>query len=313
MGVFDENPRIVNVFMLLPWLCPDKTGIRHHNQGDTNVRGMFSPMAVAHRLHEMAGEKPKSTSQQGPRLTTPKAKRARKSKASSLVDRVLAPYRWLVRWSFRTALGIAVLVLLIVGLFGVVNPPTTHTMWSEGRRLGHSVTQVWADRDAIAPVMMRSAVAAEDANFCLHWGFDVDAIQAAIEAGGARGASTISQQVVKNVFLWQGRSWLRKGMEAVLTPVTEAFWSKQRILELYLNVAEFDAGVFGVQAAARHYFGVDAGDLNAQQAARLAAVLPSPKTRSASRPSNFVERRSRQIRAGAETIRQDGRAACFGG
>ena len=268
-------------------------------------------MAVGPNVPAMAGEKPKSTSQQGPRLEKPKAKRARKAKEPGFIDRILAPYRWLVKWSFRTALVLILLVLLLVGLFGVVNPPVTHTMWSEGRRLGAPVDRSWVDADAVAPVMLRSVVAAEDANFCLHWGFDVDAIRAAIEAGGARGASTISQQVVKNVFLWQERSWLRKGMEAVLTPVVEAMWSKRRILELYLNVAEFDEGVFGVQAAAEHYFDVDARDLSALQAARLAAVLPSPKTRSASRPGNSVERRARSIRGGAETINQDGRAACF--
>lgn len=268
-------------------------------------------MTVAPNMTAMAGEKSKSPSQQGPRLDKPKAKRARKTKAPTFVDRVLAPYRWVVKWSLRLMLALGVLMLVVVGLFGVLPPPTTHTMWSEGRRLGAPVDQIWVDVDQIAPVMLRSAVAAEDANFCLHWGFDVQAIQAAIEAGGARGASTISQQVVKNVFLWQHRSWVRKGLEAVLTPVSEAMWSKRRILELYLNVAEFDEGVFGVQAAAVHYFGVDASDLSASQAARLAAVLPSPKTRSASNPSNAVERRARSIRSGAETINQDGRAACF--
>ena len=277
------------------------------------VEGMFSRVTVAPNVPMMAGRKSKTEPQQGPRLTKakPKAKRARKAKAPSFVDRILAPYRFAVKWLVRLILIGAVLAVGLVALFGLVNPPTTHTMWSEGRRLGAPVTQVWVDASDIAPVMMRSAVAAEDANFCLHWGFDVEAIQAAIEAGGARGASTISQQVVKNVYLWQGRSWLRKAMEAGLTPIMEALWSKRRILEVYLNVAEFDEGVFGVGAASRHYFGVSAEDLSATQAARLAAVLPSPKTRSASRPSNFVQRRSDSIRAGAQTIAADGRAACF--
>ena len=268
-------------------------------------------MAVGSSVPAMAGDKTKTPPQEGPRLVKPKRKRG--SKAPGLVDRVLAPYRWLVRWTFRTALGVAVLAILLVALFGVVNPPTTHTMWSEGRRLGEPVDHQWVSADQIAPVMFRSAVAAEDANFCLHWGFDVEAIQAAIEAGGTRGASTISQQVVKNVYLWQGRSWVRKAFEAGLTPLVEAFWSKRRILEVYLNIAEFDEGVFGVQAAAVHYFGVDARALSATQAARLAAILPSPKTRSASRPSNFVQRRAAQIRAGAGTIDADGRADCFQG
>ena len=162
----------------------------------------------------------------------------------------------------------------------------------------------------IAPVMARSAVAAEDANFCLHWGLDVKAIRAAVDRGRG-GASTISQQVIKNVYLWHGRSWSRKAAEALWTPLAEAVWTKRRILELYLNVAEFDEGVFGVQAAARHYFGVDAADLSALQAARLAAILPAPKNRSAANPSQFTRNRTRQIIAGAETIRADGRASCF--
>ena len=118
---------------------------------------------------------------------------------------------------------------------------------------------------------------------------------------------------MKNVFLWQGRSWPRKAMEAGLTPLVELVWSKRRILEVYLNVIEFDSGVFGVQEAAQRYFGVDAADLSATQAARLAAVLPSPKTRSAAKPTDFVRRRSAQIVDGAATIARDGRAACFSG
>jgi len=157
----------------------------------------------------------------------------------------------------------------------------------------------------------RALVAAEDANFCLHWGFDMGAIREAIAKGGRRGASTISQQMVKNVFLWQGRSWPRKALEAMITPLAEAILSKRRILELYLNVAEFDEGVFGAQAAARHYFGVGAAALTPMQAARLAAVLPAPKKRSASRPSSWLRHRAAAIRSGAETIEADGRAACF--
>jgi monofunctional biosynthetic peptidoglycan transglycosylase len=200
--------------------------------------------------------------------------------------------------------------LAVVGLYAVVNPPTTPYMFNEGLRLG-AVEQEWVAFEDIAPVMGRSAVAAEDANFCLHWGLDLTAIRAAMDAGGDRGASTISQQVVKNVFLWHGRSWVRKAMEAAITPVMEAVWSKQRILEVYLNVAEFDEGVFGVGAAAQHYFGVAAADLTPTQAARLAAVLPDPKGRSASDPSQFVRNRAAQIADGAATIAADGRAACF--
>ena len=219
--------------------------------------------------------------------------------------------RWpLRRILWRSALGGLAAVLLVTLAYKVINPPTTPYILAEARRQG-GVDRVWVPMDRIAPVMARSAVAAEDANFCLHWGLDVTAIRAALAAGGDRGASTISQQVVKNVFLWQGRNWARKALEAVWTPLTEALWSKRRILEIYLNVAEFGRGIFGVQAAARHYFGVDAAELTPVQAARLAMVLPDPKGRDAANPTAAQRRRSAGILDGAATIQSDGRAACF--
>ena len=211
--------------------------------------------------------------------------------------------RWLI-------LAPLVLAALGVVLFALVNPPITHTIWSEERRLG-SVERAWVPMARIAPVMARSAVAAEDANFCRHWGFDMGAIRDALDDGAVRGASTIPQQTVKNVYLWQGRSWVRKAIEAVLTPAVELVWPKRRILEVYLNVAEFDEGVFGVEAAAQRYFGVAAADLSATQAARLAAVLPNPKARDAANPSAWLRERSAAIRDGAATIAADGRADCF--
>jgi len=219
------------------------------------------------------------------------------------------PLRWLLRWITRGVLVFGFLMVLAVVFYAGLNPPTTPYMYGEGRRLG-GVEQDWVPMDQIAPVMARSAVAAEDANFCLHWGLDLAAIQAALD-NGSGGASTISQQVVKNVYLWHGRNWARKALEAAITPVMEAIWSKKRVLEVYLNVAEFDEGVFGVGAAAQHYFGVDAADLTAVQAARLAAILPDPKGRSASDPSAQVRARAALIVDGAATIEVDGRAACF--
>jgi len=191
-----------------------------------------------------------------------------------------------------------------------VNPPITYYIWKEQNRLGNMEFS-WVDFAEISPVMAQSAVAAEDANFCLHWGFDMAAIRTAIDDGGNRGASTLTQQTVKNIFLWPARSWSRKALEALLTPVVEIMWSKQRILEIYLNIAEFDIGVFGVEAAAQHYFGVQPKNLNPVQAAHLAAVLPSPKTRSASNPTTFVRTRATAIADGAATIVKDGRSACF--
>jgi monofunctional glycosyltransferase len=235
------------------------------------------------------------------KTTTPRKRRYRRKRG---------PIRRGLIWVARGIGAVVALFLLLVLLFSFINPPTNLYQMSESRRLG-GLERDWVDWDEIAPVMARSAVAAEDANYCLHWGFDMAAIRDVIASGSNRGASTISQQVVKNVFLWQGRSWLRKAMEAALTPVVELVWSKQRILEVYLNVAEFDEGVFGVQAAAQHYFGVDARDLTATQAARLAAVLPDPKGRDAANPGPVVRRKTGQVISGAETIAADGRAACF--
>ena len=213
-------------------------------------------------------------------------RRKRRSKPPSLWARTRL-------WALRGLLGLGAAVLALVCLFAVIRPPTTPYILAEGLRHGE-VRRDWVPMEEIAPVMARSVVAAEDANYCLHWGFDMGAIREALEEGANRGASTISQQTVKNVFLWQGRSWPRKALESLLTPVVE-----------------LDQGVFGVGAAAEHYFGVSAKDLNATQAARLAAILPDPKGRSAKTPSDFVRRRAAQIADGAATIRADGRAACF--
>ena len=213
-------------------------------------------------------------------------------------------------WVKRIALGIVGFYAALIVLYSFLPVPTNLYILSESLRLG-GVEKDWVSFDDIAPEMARAAVAAEDANFCLHWGFDMAAIREAVNQGSNRGASTITQQTVKNVFLWHDRNWVRKALEALMTPVVELLWSKRRILEVYLNVAEFDEGVFGVEAAARHHFGVSARDLSPTQAARLAAVLPDPKGRSASDPSSFVRRRTRQIMSGADTILADGRAACF--
>ncbi len=238
------------------------------------------------------------------------AKKKKSKSSGKTAKRKLEPLQWLRRWVLRLVLGIVAGFVALILLYSVVNPPITHTIWAEQRRLGE-VDRMWVPLEEMAPVLARSVVAAEDAQFCRHWGFDARAIQAAIEAGGTRGGSTISQQVVKNVFLWQGRSWPRKVLETLLTPLVEITWSKRRILEVYLNVAEMDEGVFGAEAAARRYFGVGPEALTARQAALIAAVLPNPKERSARQPSSFVQRRARQIADGAATIRADGRADCF--
>ena len=218
--------------------------------------------------------------------------------------------RTALRWAVRGVLGALAFALLLTLAYRFVGPWTTPYQLAEARRLG-GIEAEWVPIERIAPAMARSVVAAEDADFCLHWGLDLSAIRAALDEGGSRGGSTISQQTVKNLFLWQGRSWLRKSMEAVWTPVAEAVWPKRRILELYLNEIEFGEGVFGVEAAARHYFGVSAADLSDTQAARLAMVLPDPKDRDAARPTDWLRGRTSSIMDGAATIAADGRAACF--
>ena len=216
--------------------------------------------------------------------------------------------RRLARWALRGFVGVVAFFAAMVLVYGVINPPSTPYQLSEGWRLG-GMRQEWRSMDEISPYLARSVVAAEDANFCLHWGFDMKAIRAAIADGRGRGASTISQQTVKNVYLWQGRSWLRKAMEAGLTPFVELVWTKRRILEVYLNVAEFGIGVFGAEAAAQYYYQIPASELSATQAARLAALLPSPKRYSPNDP--YVRQRASQIVDGAATIEFDGRAACL--
>ena len=218
--------------------------------------------------------------------------------------------RGLLRWAGRGAIGVVVLFLLLVILGIFINPRLTPYLIAEGWRQG-GIDRVWVPIEDIAPEMARSVVASEDANFCEHWGFDMKAIRAAMNEGAGRGASTISQQVTKNVFLWQGRSWPRKALEALMTPVVELFWSKRRILEVYMNVAETGKGIFGVEAAAQHYFGVSAAQLSPPQAALIAAALPDPKGRNPARPSGYLRGRARAILDGAATIRADGRAACF--
>lgn len=202
-------------------------------------------------------------------------------------------------------------MLVWIILYAFFPVPTTIYMMQERARLGTALERDWVPMEQISPHLSRAAVAAEDANFCLHWGFDMSAIRDAIADGAARGGSTISQQTVKNAFLWHGRNWVRKALEAAITPVMELLWPKRRVLEVYLNVAEFAPGVFGAEAAAQHHFGVAAADLTQRQAALLAAVLPNPQSRNASAPSGSVDRRARSIASGAATIRADGRDTCF--
>lgn len=214
---------------------------------------------------------------------------------------------WLMRGVFFALAAVMALILL----FRFVNPPPGIHMISERMRLG-GIERQWVPIGQMSEYLPLSAAAAEDADFCRHWGFDIAGIRSALADGQRlRGGSTISQQVAKNVFLWPDRTWARKGLEAGMTVLIEALWPKRRIMEVYLNVAETGEGVFGVEAAARHYWKLRASDMGPQRSSRLMAVLPNPKEWSPVSGSTFITRRGAQIESGAATIRVDGRADCF--
>ena len=200
-----------------------------------------------------------------------------------------------------------------VGVYLFIDPPSNVLMMqraAEGQTIRHYPIAL----NRMSPHVVRSVIAAEDANFCTHDGFDVEAIQDAMEAnargGRTRGASTISQQVAKNLFLWPDRSWLRKGLETYFTALIEFMWPKRRIMEAYLNVAEWGDGNFGIEAAARARFGVSAADLTPLQAARLAAVLPSPNSWRADNPGPYVRRRAATIVQRARVVQNERMASC---
>ncbi len=187
-----------------------------------------------------------------------------------------------------------------------VDPPTTAFMLREGRLRDDPLRHRWIAWNEVPPVLAVAVIASEDQKFFQHYGFDWDSIRSAIEdsrgGGRLRGASTISQQVAKNLYLWPDQSWLRKGAEAYLTGWIELLWPKRRILEVYLNVAEFADGVFGAGAAADHLIGRAPGEFTSYDAALLAAVLPNPKRLSAAEPSDYVRRRAREIMAVVEDL-----------
>ena len=178
----------------------------------------------------------------------------------------------------------------------------------------HGVTRDWEPLSRIDRNMVSAVIAAEDGKFCEHDGFDRDAIEEALKerARGERqrGASTISQQTAKNVFLWQGGSWFRKGLEAYFTVLIENLWDKRRIMEVYLNVAETGLGTYGVESGAQRYFDHSAARLSAAEASRIAAVLPSPKTRAAVNPGGFTARYGNTIEARIGVVRRDGLDNC---
>lgn len=200
-------------------------------------------------------------------------------------------------------LGLTVLPVLLLSVVPA---------WTSSFMIGYQVDRVfaadklpplrhdWVRWEQIAPAAKLAVIAAEDQRFAEHFGFDVQAIGKAVQHNRThrrkRGASTITQQTAKNLFLWSGHSWARKGLEVGYTLLIELLWSKQRVLEVYLNIAEFGTGVYGVEAAAQHYFRKSAAKLTYHEAALLAAVLPNPKRLKVAAPSAYVQHRAAWIR-----------------
>jgi len=215
-----------------------------------------------------------------------------------------------------TVLFFVVLVgpIAAVALYRFVPPPATPLMLIRAAQ-GKGLDYRWRPLSRVSPALVQALIAAEDARFCEHRGFDAEAIRRAMShnqkrPGRIRGGSTISQQTAKNAFLWPDRSWLRKGLETYFTFLIETLWGKRRIMEVYLNVAEWGPGTYGAQAASRKWFGKDASQLSRAEAARLAAILPSPLKWRAAAPGPYVKRRSRRIGAASGTVRNEGLAGC---
>jgi monofunctional biosynthetic peptidoglycan transglycosylase len=224
-------------------------------------------------------------------------------------------------WPARIASGLLklILALLVISVlwvlaYRVINPPITATMMGDVLA-GRGATRDWMPIAQIDRDMVRASIAAEDSKFCQHNGFDVEAIENAMKrnasGGRIRGGSTISQQTAKNAFLWQGGGYARKGVEAWFTFLIENLWSKRRIMEVYLNVAETGIGTYGVNAGSERYYGHDASAMSASEAARIAAVLPLPKQRGVVSPKGFTRRYGNSITARIGVVARDGLDACI--
>lgn len=204
----------------------------------------------------------------------------------------------LLRWLLRAAVLLVVTLAALVVAYRWIDPPGTPLMAirrAEGASLQRDVVPI----GRISPALVRAVIAAEDNRFCAHAGIDLDAVRDAIddneESGRLRGASTITMQVARNLFLWPGGGWWRKAIEVPLALAIDALWPKRRILEIYLSIAEWGDGVFGAEAAARHHFRKAASDLTRAEAVRLAIVLPSPRRWDPARPTPFLRGRAATI------------------
>jgi len=222
----------------------------------------------------------------------------------------------LLKFVLKLVFGLMLFSLAWVAAYRVIDPPATFLM-ARDRLGGQEVKQDWVGLSDMSRHIPRAVIAAEDSRFCEHRGFDVQAIEKAMERNregkALRGGSTISQQTAKNAFLWPGRTWVRKGLEAWFTVLIEFVWGKPRIMEVYLNIAEFGRGVFGVEAASQHYFDKPAAKLTRVEAARLAAILPQPIKRDAASPGRYTKRYASRIAGRTKVVANEGLDACVAG
>ena len=217
----------------------------------------------------------------------------------------------LLRFLVMTIVWFMGISFALVIVYRFVPVPVTATMLMDE----NGITKDWEPLSRIDRNMVSAVIAGEDGKFCSHDGFDREAIEAAIrrnqQGGRIRGGSSISQQTAKNVFLWQGGGYFRKGLEAWFTLLIENIWGKRRIMEVYLNVAETGIGTYGVEAGAQRYFNHSAARLSQNEAARMAAALPLPKERPVLNPTGFTRRYGNTIQARIGVVRRDGLDACI--
>ncbi len=218
--------------------------------------------------------------------------------------------RTILRFLAKAIAGFIGLTLVLVVVFKWLPVPVTATMLMDE----NGITKDWESLDNIDRDLVSAVIAAEDQRFCSHSGFDTKAIEQAmrenLEGGKIRGGSSISQQTAKNVFLWQGGGYFRKGLEAWFTFWIELVWGKQRIMEVYLNVAETGIGTYGAEAGSQRYFGHSAARMSRDEASRMAAALPSPKKRAVKGVSGWIARHGNRIERRIGIVRRDGLDAC---
>jgi monofunctional biosynthetic peptidoglycan transglycosylase len=256
--------------------------------------GRAAPTPAARLLGDAMAETTRTPSAKGRRA------RRKRSARRPLWLRIL-------RWAALIVIVLIVIPLVLTPLYRVVAPVSMPMIWH--RLTGDAVRRDWIPLDAVSPTLIRAVIAAEDNFFCAHHGVDLGALREVIAAGGDRGASTIAMQTARNLFLWQGRSYVRKALEIPLALYADLVLGKRRLLEIYLNIAEWGPGIFGIAAAAQYHFGVAASELGLTQSSLLAATLPNPIERNPANPSPSLAQTAATI---AGRVADGPNVACLG-